>query len=170
MGLFPHLLKKRKANKTKLYNIIPDTPDDLYKQGETFIRRSLHGKQNSNETTVKDDLSLSIHQRNIQRVISTNSDINNNTPKDYEDESMVVRPHLHNIEKENKSTIIQKEISLFYWHHFQRQKNTFTAAMDTMKQRGRRNAVCEQNEEERVGLRLCVQRYRHLVYMIEYEI
>lgn len=168
MGLFSHSLKKKKVDSTKMYNIIPDTTDGLYDQGENFIKRCLHHKQNNNETTTKDGLNPSIHHGNMQQVNTTNN--NNITIKDYGDKPMIVRPHLHHVEKADKSTIIQKEISLFYWHHFQKHKNTFTVAMDTVKRRGRRNAVCEQNEEERVGLRLCVQRYRHLVYMIEYEI
>ena len=201
MGLFPHILKKKKAQKTNMYNsITPETNDDLYEHGDNFIRRSLH----HNETTLKYDLRLPIHHRDIQRATITNTNSTNNTTHDninnisknnnnniskdfYDNKPTGVRQYVNSLEKEDKSiiqkvenstaiqkedksTIIQKEISLFYWHHFQKQKNTFTIAMDTVKRRGRRNAVCEQNEEERVGLRLCVQRYRHLVYMIEYEI
>ena len=181
MGLFPHILKKKKAQKTNMYNsIIPETTDDLHKHGDNFIRRSAH----HNETAAKDVLRLPIHHRDIQRSTTTNTshdninnisknnnNNNNNISKDFcDNNSTDVRHYVNSLEREDKTTIIQKEISLFYWHHFQKQKNTFTVAMDTVKRRGRRNAVCEQNEEERVGLRLCVQRYRHLVYMIEYEI
>ena len=157
MWLFPHSLKKEKLHKTKMYNTIPERREDLYAQGEMFIRRCSH----RNNNTEPERESLFLHQNN-NRNIHQNTTYNTT---DF-DESNVIRTCSHYVKNDHRATKIQKEISLFYQHHLQQKKNLSTAT----NRRGRRNAVCEENVEERVGLRLCVQRYRHQVYMVQYEI
>ena len=69
-------------------------------------------------------------------------------------------------EKKPKLSKAEFEVMLYYMEEFKRNSSQ-TRSKSTMNRR--RNAVCEQNLEERFGLGLCLQRHQHNEYMLQYE-
>ena len=68
----------------------------------------------------------------------------------------------------NKLSKFEMEIIRFYARDHERKRSHSMDNNKAMLSR-RRNAVCEQSMEERIGLGLCLQRHQHNEYMMDYE-
>jgi hypothetical protein len=70
-------------------------------------------------------------------------------------------------EKKPKLSKAEHELMLYYAQELKKNSSQIRSKSTLNR---RRNAVCEQNLEERFGLGLCLQRHQHNEYMLQYEI
>ena len=112
----------------------------LYKQGELFIQRCIRG------------ISMDLDQTNADSAIANTNE-------------------LFKMNKNGNRELSKMEIEIlrFYTREYQRKKYTHSIEQNKGLLNRRRNAVCEQSMEERIGLGLCLQRHQHNEYMMDYE-